>query len=322
MRMKEWIWIKQLLRLLKGQDADSFSAATTIAPYLSRDHLPIVPIHGDDLRLQLDRHDSLGLLQRPFEPDEVSLVKRVIKPGQVVLDIGANIGYYTLLFSRLVGDAGKVIAFEPDPDNAALLIQNLAANQCQNVTVHQVATGARQAILRLYQCAENAGMHRAYNSICCTTDYRSVTSVAIDQFLENESQIDFLKMDIEGYEYFALQGMQAILEEKAPKILVEFSPFALAEAGVTTTAFIEFFAKRNYTISSVRGEGTDGVIPRNFGDLFERAAVFDSHADVLRQQARCETVTEFGHFLEATFAAIGHPFDILDSWLCERQLQT
>lgn len=282
------------------------------------DHLPVVPVHGNGLNLRLDQIDSLGLLRGPFETAEVALVSELVKPGHVVVDVGANIGYYTLLFSRLVGDAGKVIAFEPDQNNAALLLRNLADNGCWNVKVHQVATSAHKTMLRLYKCAVNNGMHRTYDSICCTTNYQSITAVPLDLVLEGEPRIDFIKMDIEGYEFFALQGMQKLLVEHLPKILVEFSPFALIEAGVTATAFINFFIKHDYVISSVTPKPEVHLVRREVPDLLQRAAVFDSHADILRQQMRCESEAEFRQVLDTLFDKMGRPFEILDSWVCEK----
>ena len=278
----------------------------------------VVPVHGTHLMLRLDPVDSLELLSRPFEPSEVSLVKELLQPGQTVLDIGANIGYYTLLFSHLVGPAGRVIAFEPDPNNYALLQRNIADNNCENVTAHQLAVGARKERLKLFQCAGNNGMHRAYQSICCGDDFVSVDAVVLDQFLAQGPAIDFIKMDIEGFELFALQGMSHLLEKHSPTIFVEFSPSALAEAGVTTTSFIRFFADRDYAISRVADDAESRLVREETSDLLRRAAEFDGQAASLTQRERCETVQEFGNHLEAEFERMGKPFEILQNWICEK----
>ena len=279
------------------------------------DSLPVVSVHDNEFMMRVDRGDSLGLLRQPFELDEVNLVRQLVGSGQVVLDVGANIGYYTLLVSRLVGASGKVHAFEPDPSNAAILRRNLADNHCHNVMVHQVAVGNKNATIGLYRCADNAGTHRAYESVCCGSDTVDVRSVVLDQVMRDESQIDFIKMDIEGYEYFALEGMDSIIREHSPAILVEFSPFALAETGVTATAFIQFFADREYAISSV---GSTRV-PLDYDDLFARAAVFDGQAAALLKNAHYKSLKAFGRHLASEFEKMQKPFEILESWLCERR---
>src|ERR1700674_193031 len=84
----------------------------------------------------LDRNDSLQLYATGiYEPIETEIVKREVRSGEVVLDIGAHIGYYTLLFARLVGESGRVFAFEPDPANFAILSSNVAVNAYENVTL-------------------------------------------------------------------------------------------------------------------------------------------------------------------------------------------
>src|SRR5690242_7217517 len=89
-----------------------------------------------------------------WEPFETRIVTLALQPGDVVVDDVANIGYYTLLFSRAVGETGKVYAFEPDPDNYAFLERNVAANGCPNVTLVPEAVSDRTGELRLYLAGE------------------------------------------------------------------------------------------------------------------------------------------------------------------------
>jgi len=285
------------------------------------DDLVTVPIHGGDLRIRLDPDDSLELRRQPFEPGEVGFVKRQIQAGQTVLDVGANIGYYTLLFSRLVGERGRVIAFEPDPNNFTLLCRNLADNQCDNVIPHQRAVGAEQTTLKLYQCAGNNGMHRAYESICCGDAFVNVEAVVLDDFLADEPRIDFLKMDIEGFELFALQGMHQLLDRHCPKILTEFSPSALTEAGVTATAFVQFFVQRDYAISLVPASANGEPVPQDVSELLEKAHIFDEKATSFLSRNRCRDLQEFGVHLVTAFDKMGKPFEVLQNWICEKKEQ-
>jgi FkbM family methyltransferase len=305
-------------KLLQTAGVAAGAAATHRSFAETLDDLQVVPIHGRDLTLRLDPQDSLELLSQPFESSEVRLVKRLISPGQTVVDVGANIGYYTLLFSSLVGEHGRVISFEPDPDNAALLHRNLTDNNCQNVDVHQSAVGAEQVELKLYRCAGNNGMHRAYESICCGDAYVTVQSVVLDELLADEPSIDFLKMDIEGFEYFALQGMSRLLQRHSPTILIEFSPSALAEAGVTATAFIRFLLEHGYGISRVSEAAEGGLEPLDADDLLTRAGLFDAQAATLLDRERCQDLQEFGTHLVTAFDQMGKPFEILQNWICQK----
>lgn len=99
-------------------------------------------------KMFLDSKDSLGLsLKGVHEEFETELVKRMIKRGDVVLDIGANIGYYTLIFAKIVGEDGKVFAFEPDPTNFALLKRNVEINGYKNILLVQKAVSNKSGKL-------------------------------------------------------------------------------------------------------------------------------------------------------------------------------
>src|SRR4051812_18798477 len=102
-----------------------------------------------DLRLtvNLRRHVMFwtGGLDR-FEPRSVKVLRAAVRPGDVVYDVGANIGFFATLFSRWVGAEGRVFAVEPEPENLALLRRNLESNRCGNVTVCDCAVGARRGV--------------------------------------------------------------------------------------------------------------------------------------------------------------------------------
>ncbi|WP_353572721.1 FkbM family methyltransferase [Candidatus Albibeggiatoa sp. nov. BB20] len=203
-------------------------------------------------QMYLDTKDSLNLASGDiFEPDEVALVKQYIKQGDVVIDIGANIGYYSLLFAQLVGETGHVIAFEPDPDNFALLQKNISLNQYRNVTLVQKAVATENSQAQLFLCDENKGMHRLYDSVCCQTSIE-VETVCLDDYLPTlVNRVDFIKIDIEGAEYNALQGMQNILRQQQPALLTEFSPAALFEYGIKPQTYVDFLTQLDFDLYQV-----------------------------------------------------------------------
>ncbi|MDQ3242738.1 MAG: FkbM family methyltransferase [Gemmatimonadota bacterium] len=125
--------------------------------------------------MYLDPVDSLLLSMRGiYEPAETALVQQLVGPGSTVLDIGANIGYYTLQFAELVGASGRVIAFEPDPANFELLARNTQLNGYLNVTLVQRAASNTAGILNLHRSITNWGDSRIFDS----HDGRSTVEIA------------------------------------------------------------------------------------------------------------------------------------------------
>lgn len=194
--------------------------------------------------LFIDDTDSLQLKQHRgvFEPSETQLCQQLIGPGARVVDVGANIGYYTKLFAHLVGSNGIVHAFEPSPDNLKILFQNVQDEVKQgSVQVHPIALGesSGSAILHLHE--ENTGKHRLYPSVVCQHEVAHIQVERGDAL--NLGPIDFLKIDVEGFEFQALSGLHDTLIH-SPKlaILIEFAPVSILEAGVKPDALIQLLS--------------------------------------------------------------------------------
>lgn len=124
-------------------------------------HLKTTFAEVDGHKMFLDSKDSLNLsINGIYEPLQTELVKKEIKKGDVVLDIGANIGYYTLIFAKLVGEDGKVFVFEPAPTNFSFLKKNVEINSYKNVVLVQKAVSNKTGKLKLYLSEDNIGDHR------------------------------------------------------------------------------------------------------------------------------------------------------------------
>ena len=195
----------------------------------SRKDLVIIGGH----KIYLDKEDSLRLsINQNYEPIETRLVKERIKKGDRVLDIGANIGYFTLIFADLVGPEGKVYAFEPDPANLALLKKNLEINGFDNVVVVPLAVSDRMGRIPFYLSPDNLGDHTVY-PVGRDRKVIFVDSGRLDDYFKDiDGKIDFIKMDIQGAEAKALEGMQNLLKNNsAIKLLMEFYPFGIEKTG-------------------------------------------------------------------------------------------
>ena len=135
-----------------------------------------------------------------FEKFEVELVKNEIDEGDIVLDLGVNIGYYTLIFSKIVGKDGHVFAFEPDPNNFVILEKNIEINKIKNTISIQKAVSNISKPQSLYLCEYNHAQYRIYLSPRCTEKI-NVECTIIDEYLDGTkffNNINFVKMDVEG----------------------------------------------------------------------------------------------------------------------------
>ena len=185
------------------------------------------------------------------EKFETEYFKSYIKPGMTVLDLGANIGFYTLLFANLVGKEGRVFAFEPEPNNFSALEKNVKLNGFTNTTLVKRAVSDKTGKTDLF-ISESMGRHTIYN----TKNVRKIIkieSVALDDFLEKYPKgIDFIKMDIEGAEYAALLGMSLILKKnKRVKIITEFMPDALRTFGIKPEDYLNLLIKHGFKIFNI-----------------------------------------------------------------------
>lgn len=223
-------------------------------------------VHGHVMHL--DPLDSLGLsMPGLYEAFETAFFLGELRPGSVVLDIGANIGYFTLLFAKAVGPQGHVYAFEPDPENFTLLQSNVAQNDYRNVTLERKAVSATSGVLRLFLCEQNRGDHRIYDSgdgrACVTIESTRLD----DYFASGVPNIDLIKMDIQGAEFSAVQGMQNVLRRNPGVVMVtEFWPSGLARQGAQPRAFLELLEGLGFTVSHL-DEKADSIAPADFERL-------------------------------------------------------
>ena len=202
--------------------------------------------------MYLDKQDSLCLsINGVYERFETDLVKQEIKKGDVVIDIGANIGYYTLIFAKLVGDTGKVFAFEPDPTNFELLRKNIEVNGYKNVTLEQKALSDKKGKIMLILSKENTGGHHISKQP--TKNAIQVDTITADDYFKNfEYKIDFIKMDVEGAESIVLSGMTNILKNNTDlKMMVEYNPDAIKNMGLAPVSYLELLVKNGFRMMDI-----------------------------------------------------------------------
>ena len=184
--------------------------------------------------IHLDSRDSLGASLVEHEPKIRRLLKENIKQGDIVVDIGANIGYHTLLMAKLVGPKGKVYAFEPEKENFELLKKNIERNGYQNVVLVNKGLGEKEGVLTLYLNPKNKAGHSVFHQHS-HWGRQEIEITTLDDFLPKNTKVDLIKMDIEGAEYAAIKGMRRVLSENNVKVISEFCeetvPLAFRDLG-------------------------------------------------------------------------------------------
>lgn len=183
--------------------------------------------------------------KRRQDKQDIALMHQHIKKGDVVLDIGANIGFYTKILADLVGETGMVYAFEPDKTNFKHLQKN--AGHLKNAVLINKAVSNNTGTITLYQSDLLNVDHKTY----ATENYTSKTEiecVAIDDIIVDK-KVDFIKIDIQGYEYFAFQGMQEVFKHnKNLKIITELYPYGLNNSGIKVEDFIQLIKTSGFYI--------------------------------------------------------------------------
>ena len=215
---------------------------------------------------------------RSYEPHVTDAIVKHLKSGDVFLDLGANIGYFTLLAASIVKNEGKVISFEPNQYNRQLLYASIVENQFENITVYPFAVSDSQQILRLMTSGSNGWVVELSEE---SVNYQLVQSVVLDELLQAEKQINVIKMDIEGHEPIALRGMDRIINKHRPIIFTEFHPYAVGEG------YLKQLTQYNYRLFIIEEVGKiteahDSLFVMDFWQRLAEKVNFDRiHLDLM-----------------------------------------
>lgn len=197
------------------------------------------------------------------EQFDLEVFRQHLKPGMTFVDLGANIGFYTILARSIIGDGGRVYSFEPFPRNAELIRASIRENGFENVTLVQAAVSDSNESATFYLSPDASSEHSLldlgfrYTKPQAALDERSiiVDVVSLDNYFVTEihsTKIDFVKMDIEGSESRALTGMRKILENNKKMILmVEFWPNGFRKDSKDPYDFLETLASDGFDIQFI-----------------------------------------------------------------------
>ncbi len=185
-----------------------------------------------------------------YEPHITGLLQGLLKPEYVFLDIGCNIGWFSLLAASIL-TKGKVIGVEPNQSNLQLLYRSIIENQFDNIAIYPYAATDRSRLLQMSGFGPYGYVHSIEDA-----GFTYVQGVAIDELVRDESRLDVIKIDIEGHEPVALQGMRRTIARYRPIIVSEFHPKAIREySRQEPQDYLEALVSLGYSLSVVESTG-------------------------------------------------------------------
>ena len=203
------------------------------------------------------------LIGRSYDPSIAAVLSRCVKPGMAVVDIGANIGYLTMLLASLVAPSGLVVAVEPNPENVKLLEASRCVNGFDQVLVIQAAAGRQTGLLALNVSHSNGMTGELPDDVDAIFASRPVPCFALDAILPRDRRFDVIKIDTEGAELNALIGLSETIDRDRPVIVSEFSPGMLQGiSGCSGPEYLRFLIARGYRIGVIEKDGSE----TSFGD--------------------------------------------------------
>jgi FkbM family methyltransferase len=183
-----------------------------------------------DLGINLSGYNNVPI-ERVNDKGEIGFILSNLREGATAIDVGANIGFFTLLMARAVGENGKVLAVEPGPMSYALLNKNLQINRYKNVSLYNIAISNEARTTEFFLCRTGESDNRLFATPSEARDVVSIDVNTIDSIAEN-MKVDLVKIDIQGSELLALQGMKKVIKNNPHiKILMEYSPDCLIDCG-------------------------------------------------------------------------------------------
>ena len=190
-----------------------------------------------------------------WEPEEAALLRELTPVGGHVVDLGAHVGYHTLVAAAAVGPTGRVTAVEANPDNAKLLRANVERAGAMHVRVVHAAAWDTPGRVRLNVSDENSGDHRVGGR----ARLGGIRAVTVDS-LVGDRRVDVVKSDLQGRDHVALRGMADTIRRWHPVILTEFWPLGIRDVGDDPYAVLDAYRAYGYTVTPLDDVAGDDLV--------------------------------------------------------------
>jgi len=243
-------------------------------------HLPGFSLFASSDDLAVGSHVAGG---HSYEPAVARVLSRYAKPGMAIVDIGANIGYLTMLLASLVTPSGLVVAVEPNPENIKLLEASRRVNGFDQILVVQAAAGAQTGLLALNVSYSNGMTGELPSDPDAIFASRPVPCFALDAILPEDRPINLVKIDTEGAELNVLLGLSRTIDRDHPVIISEFSPGALpGTSHCSGPDYLRYLIGKGYRIGVIEPDGSESIFGEDVDGVmaaYSRSGI--DHIDVV-----------------------------------------
>jgi FkbM family methyltransferase len=229
-------------------------------------------VYRDFIKLNLDLNDWIQqqiYFLGDYEKNEIDYLYQTLKEGNTFIDIGGNIGLFSLNASKIIGEKGKVFAFEAFKPNYLKFQQHIQINNFHNIKLEHLAISDKSGFIEILynENDNNVGMASSY--LQEYTSKEKVEAVSLDEYVKknNISQIDLIKIDIEGAEFSALKGMNEILTFHHPKIVIEINNIALKSSHHSEEELISILTEKGYNRTKILSQNEN-----SYNAVFEYSA--------------------------------------------------
>jgi FkbM family methyltransferase len=222
--------------------------AVRSAPLLKNVRQPIVIRLREGFRFRVEGSSQTGRIAYAtgrYEPGTTAIIKARVRARDTVVDVGANIGYFSIVAARAVGPEGRVLAFEPVPAVRASLVSNLRLNDLEQVDVHDEALGATTEDVSFYPGPTDDSGLASLRPVAGSDEVR-VRQIRFDDLWDRASRVGLIKIDVEGAELRVLEGMTACLTRDRPDLILEFTDEYLKALGSSAASLLAFVTNHGY----------------------------------------------------------------------------
>lgn len=214
-----------------------------------------------------------------YEPVTTKLLESLLEQGMTFVDVGAHVGLFTVPSAKWVGEAGRVVAFEPHPDNYKMLVGNIARNSFSDgIEANQSAVSDEHKTVHLHMSTFNTGDHQLFHQGGRSTI--KVPCTTLDDYFEVGASVDVIKMDVQGAEAAAFRGMRRVLQDNQNiKVIWELSPAQLEDAGSSAKEVLGWLEELGFSMTVV-DDATGSILKATIAEVL-KVCPHDSYVNIL-----------------------------------------